>query len=344
MSVNISNVLAREGHDILLICSRSYGPLLKYLDSSVKCFLLKKRNAIDLIAFARFHQLIKEFEPDFIHAHSSSINWCLILKNFFSFNFKLIFHDHYGLSEQVRDKDRWFLRQYSKNIDFCIAVNTKLAEWSKRNLLINSKNVVVIHNFPLLPSRKEITSERKSHTTIVCLANFRPQKDHITLIKAIDSLIKMPKLIPFKLLLIGEISDKVYFSNVVLEIQNRNLSEYINILGPIEDVSDILFSSDIGILSSNSEGLPVSLLEYGLAGLPVVVTNVGQCSEVIVNGDLGKLVNPNDFELMAEAIYSLISNPDFGVEMGLQFRKHIYKNFGSQKFLEQYYNLLEVNV
>ena len=53
-----------------------------------------------------------------------------------------------------------------------------------------------------------------------------------------------------------------------------------------------LHGADCGVLSSVSEGLPVSLLEYGMAGLPVIVTDVGQCAEVVGNGRFGRVVPP----------------------------------------------------
>ena len=59
-------------------------------------------------------------------------------------------------------------------------------------------------------------------------------------------------------------------------MEEYNLNDIIQIAGSVVDTSSLLASADIGVLSSIFEGLPLSLLEYGLAGLPVVVTDVGQ--------------------------------------------------------------------
>jgi glycosyltransferase involved in cell wall biosynthesis len=341
MAVNISNVLAKDGHNVLLISSREKGPLLNFLESNVNFYFLGKKNSLDIFAFLKLIKLIIRFNPEVIHAHSSSVYWCLIIKQLLKFRFKLIFHDHYGLSENLQNKDRRFLRLLSKNLYGCIAVNNRLVTWAKNNLLINPNQILLINNFSFLKtSNIEKTIDNSAYLTILCLANFRPQKDHLTLIRAIDLLSQLNSGNPFKVLLAGEFFHDAYFHSIVKEIGSRNLESIIKILGPIDNVSDLLLSSDIGVLCSISEGLPVSLLEYGLAGLAVVVTDVGQCSEVVGHGEFGKIIEPNDSEALAETLLDLINQTDKRIHLGKKLKSEIEKNYGPQMFLDKYYPLL----
>ena len=76
------------------------------------------------------------------------------------------------------------------------------------------------------------------------------------------------------------------------------------------DISNILNQATIGVLSSKSEGLPVSLLEYGLAKLPVVVTNVGECGKVVENGKSGIVVEKENSLELADALDELINSEE----------------------------------
>ena len=73
------------------------------------------------------------------------------------------------------------------------------------------------------------------------------------------------------------------------------------------------------MLSSASEGLPLALIEYGMAGLPVVATEVGQCSEVLDHGRAGILVAPGSAQLLSEALLSLLDRQTVERRWGLSY-------------------------
>ena len=86
--------------------------------------------------------------------------------------------------------------------------------------------------------------------------------------------------------------------------QEFNLQDHVFVYGSRDDISSIIKQCEIGVLSSNSEGLPLSLLEYGLGSLAVVSTNVGYCKEVIDDGENGFLVEKeNPIQLAQKLVY-----------------------------------------
>lgn len=340
MAVNISNALSENGDDVMLIVSRYLGELKSKLSPAVKLICLHKKNFIDIFAFISLIKIIRRFKPDIVHAHSTSVIWAVLAKFFSRVSFVLVFHDHNGMSEILKNSDRFTLRSFSSYIDKVIVVNTDLLSWCISNLKIDSKDILYIPNFPFL---NFIVKEKKMSnvTHLLCLANLRPQKDHLTMISAFSLLINKYAVKNLKLTLAGQISDKSYYSDVLDAISRSGLSDYVEILGPVSNVESILSTADIGVLSSVSEGLPVSLLEYGLAGLPVVVTDVGHCAAVVCFGQFGKVIPPRNPSLLSSAILEYLNNPVQAIQLGSDFRNHVQENYGSGKFLNEYFKLLK---
>ena len=171
------------------------------------------------------------------------------------------------------------------------------------------------------------------------MANFRSQKDHLNLINACVFL--RNENINFKLFLAGSIEDKEYLEKINNQINNLYLNEKIIILGPVVEISDLLSKADIGILSSVSEGLPVALLEYGLAGLPVICTDVGQCKDVLGNGEFGWVVPSKNPEKMALAIKEVLLDMQLASLKGDKLKNNIFENYGSKGFLLKYFQLIK---
>lgn len=116
-------------------------------------------------------------------------------------------------------------------------------------------------------------------------------------------------------------------------------------LGRCDRVADLLFASDIGVLSSKAEGFANAILEYMAAGLPVVATDVGGAREAIAEGETGYTVASGDDQKMAERIIELLSDPKRAREMGERGRVIAAERFSCdrhlQNTLELYDELLE---
>lgn len=338
MCVNISNVLHENGHEVVLCATRYGGVLEKTITSGIKFHILHKKSSIDFVAFRRLLSIVHDNSIEVIHAHSSSLFWAIVAK-VFTGKIKVIWHDHNGL----RVSDSWiniFYKLLSIKIDGIIAVNHVLAGWSRKNMKVLPERIVMINNFPLLKSVKR--HPHPEFFTIVCLANIRPQKDHETLIRAIALLKKQDLPQQLKVIFAGSIDDREYSQRIRSLIDELSLMDTIEMPGTIEDTASLLSKADCGVLSSSSEGLPVALLEYGMAALPVVVTDVGQCSEVVGNGQYGKVVATSDAQGLAEELSWILFNPAEAKIIGENLKKHVVNNYGPGNFLTDYMNLLNL--
>lgn len=342
MAVNISNSLSMEGHDVVLISTRASGNLEKYLLPKIEKFALAKKSFFDFRAFFNLRKLIKKYNPDIIHAHSSSIFWAALASFLTKSSAKIIWHDHNGKRAKNPCLSNFPYVFISILIDRIICVNEELLQWSKKYMWVRKSSIYYLPNFPYLNKIKN-TNSKNGKINILNIANLREPKDHSNLLKAFKMLLEnVPSLSEkVKLLLVGKKNmDSDYYKDIEFFIKQNNLSGHVDFVGEIQNVEKFLYESNIGVISSKSEGLPVSLLEYGLAGLPVVVTDIGQCAEVVGNGQFGNVVPPQNPEVLAKALASLILDPEASKKMGISFKEHVEKAYGAKKFLQSYYKLI----
>jgi glycosyltransferase involved in cell wall biosynthesis len=109
----------------------------------------------------------------------------------------------------------------------------------------------------------------------------------------------------------------------------------VHFLGSRTDVPRLLMASDIGVLSSHSEGLSNAVIEYMAAGLPVVCTDVGGNPELIKDDVNGYVVPVSDSESMAAAMIRLLSNRGRAREMGMRGRALADELFDVSKCIER---------
>lgn len=337
MAVNIASYLTVNKVDNLLISSRHGGGLEKHLAPEVQFEVLNKKGFYDLAAFLKLVNLVNQFQPDVIHAHSTSIFWAVALKVFSRKKVRVVFHDHYGKAHSLQPSDRKPLRWISSHIDGIIAVNDLLKSWSSANMKVFKNQITQINNFPYLKlSDHQIKPAAK--TGILHLANFRPQKDHFTMLEALKILAENSRF-DWDISFVGLSESPDYMAAVNMKIDELGIREKIAFIGPSEDVTTFLESASVGVLSSESEGLSVSLLEYGLAGLHVVATNVGQTKTVLQEDNLGRIVPSKDPKALAEALEEAIRDSKHGKNSSLQ--QHINLHYGPAKFYQSYFQFLD---
>ena len=121
------------------------------------------------------------------------------------------------------------------------------------------------------------------------------------------------------------------------QIRVMGLTGNVSLLGQRRDIASILRASDIGVLSSNAEGLPLALLEYGAAALPVVVTSVGQCAEVVDHGNAGISVQPGNSRQIADALLRLLRSADDRAFFGRALASRVEARYSAGAVMECVY-------
>lgn len=120
-----------------------------------------------------------------------------------------------------------------------------------------------------------------------------------------------------------------------------NVSKNVIFLGFRNDIVSYLSMFDLFIMSSLMEGIPLALLEAMAVSRPVVVTNVGGNSEVVIEGETGILIPPKDSEKMAQAIIKILQNPNLAKKMGEAGRKRVEDKFTLDRMVNRYESIYE---
>lgn len=332
MAVNIANALEEDGIQSHICTTRKEGDLKFKIAKNVGYLFLDKKRIIDLQAIRKLNRYLKKHQITIVHAHSSSYFMGFLMK-LLNPKRRLIWHDHFGLSESLHKRQTFPLVWISSFFDVVLVVNSLLFEWNKKYL--KTDNIYFIQNFASFNNDKSAQTILKgeNETRIVCLANLRPQKDHINLLKAF-SLIHA-KYKNWTLHLVGLNVLDEYANKIIRQINEQHLANHVFLYGTCSDIQHILSQATIGVLASNSEGLPVALLEYGLAKLPVVVTDVGECSKVVTNQESGFIVPKSDEVALSMAITKLIENKSVRVAFGTEFFKQIKTNYSKEAYIKQ---------
>jgi len=334
VAVNYANGLLNRIDGSYLCATRAEGLLKSSVNNAVGYLFLNKKATIDVSAIWRLYRFIKKEGITVIHAHSSSY-FLATLITILNPKLKLVWHDHYGKSEFLEQRPKRVLQCCSKYFDHIFSVNSKLKDWASSQL--KAKTVSYLPNYAVVGDT--VLSTRLKGTEgkrIVCLANLRPQKDHLNLLQAFKLVAKNNP--DWTLHLIGKDFEDDYSRQVFEYIKSEALEDHVFFYGSCADVSAILLACNIGVLSSHSEGLPLALLEYGLANLAVVSTNVGECNQIIKNEKTGLLVNAENSKTLSVAIMSCIEELDLRNSYAKQLTRLINTDFSETTTLQAIVN------
>lgn len=333
VAINLANLLPRDSWDSYLCSTREEGPLTSLVAPHVERLFLGRRSLVDLRALFKLVRFIQARRIRILHAHASALFFARLASLFPPFP-SVVWHDHYG-RYAFNDRPVWLYKLVTRKIGGVVAVNRPLEEWSLNSLRVPSDRVWYMPNPVQLEgsSRLEKPLPGEPAQRIVCVANIRPQKDHFNLLEAMRLLIA--DLPDAHLLLVGDYADKAYCDSVLQQIPALGLSRNVTWLGARHDVPAILRSCAVGVLGSRSEGLPLALLEYGMAGLPAVATSVGQCPEVLASGAAGILVPPASPQLLADALRSLLTSPRERAKLAARLRTQVESQYRASQAISK---------
>lgn len=184
VAVNLANHLPRDRFESHLCTTREEGPLASMIFPSVARLRLNRRSRLDFGAARRLVVYIRANRIDILHAHGTSLFLAIAAASMRPWP-AVVWHVHFG---KFASENRALLhyRLAVRQAAAVIAVNETLAVWCRKRLRLAADKVSYIPNFateeassgppPSLPGRRG--------SRIVCVANLRPEKDHLTLLRA----------------------------------------------------------------------------------------------------------------------------------------------------------------
>lgn len=290
-----------------------------------------------LIAYIRIWRYLYTERPDIVHIHmsykGSFVRANIINKLANKYGAKVVVHLHgsefekwfYSLNKGKRDQVKNFLH----NLDVLIVLGEK---WKSSILRIEpSTKVVVIRNTIEIPSEKTNWNEKQFR--ILFLGVLIPRKGVKDLLQAISLLKQENKLGKIKLTIAGDGKEK---DSLFSESHKMGLDDIVEFTGWINENEKkrLFLDSQLLVLPSYNEGLPVSILEAISYGLPIIATNVGDVSSAVINGSNGFLFTPGDVSSLMNLIFDISCNRKRFYIMSMASRQLAISKFSSEYYFE----------
>lgn len=319
--INLANALA-EKHEIIVVAGGGDGKMWQMLSSTVTTeFVPSLQRELspmkDIQTIKVFRRLYYKYHPDIIHLHSSKVG---VLGRLVFPNEKIVYTVH-GF-DSIRIAYRKYL-PLEKVLQRKCSTIVGVSEYDKANLLNEgiTNHVEVVYNGITIPVRLKdnpfadlMTFKKK----VLCIARLSPPKN-------IDIFVQLAFMLPdYAFIWIGNQQD-------FLGKSPKNLY----FMGSLPNAGAYNEYADLFILPSNYEGLPMTIIEAMAFGKPVVASNVGGISEIVVNDENGYTVE-NSADAFCEKICYILESDDVYTHFSLKALTKYQERLKVDKMVEGY--------
>lgn len=316
--------------------------------------VVNRGTGIDWRCARRLSRFLREQRVDMVHAHQYTPFFYSLLARFPAGRPPILFNEHGRFHpDYPRRKRILFNRLALRKRDRVAAVGAAVARAVIENEGIPADRVGVIYNGinlePYQPNsptlRDDVRSELQLSTddfVVAQVARLDYLKDHLT---ALRTIARVKEQCPsVRLLLIGEGPER---EPIEREIDRSGLGPYVRLLGTRRDVPRLLCAADACLLTSISEGIPLTLIEAMAAGLPIVSTDVGGVGEVVAHGETAFLSAAGEDGGLADDLVRLSRMPEVRTALGARGALDAAERFSEelmhQRYAELYTEMLGAN-
>jgi colanic acid/amylovoran biosynthesis glycosyltransferase len=188
------------------------------------------------------------------------------------------------------------------------------------------------------PATNNVYHERSADSSplLVCVARLVPVKNLELLLQACAEL--RARNVAFRCVIVGDGKSR---DKLLAEHARLRLDDKVEFVGAAEQTAVLGWwqRARIAVLTSQREGMPVSLMEAAACGVPAVATAVGGVPELVADGITGLLVPPGNCKALAIALERLLTNGDLAIQMGIRARQRVEQRFSIRRQVEQLIDL-----
>jgi glycosyltransferase involved in cell wall biosynthesis len=342
----LADRLARQfadRYEMSFVCLDQVGELgerLRRDGFTVDC--VNRGAGIDTGCAWRLARQLKRQQADLVVAHQYTPFFYALAARCFGSRRPIAFVEHGRfLPDYPRRKRIVFNRFMIRKRDRLIAVGNDVRRALIENEGMPADRVEVIYNGVNLAPYQNIAATREATRrelgvapndfVIMQVARLDYLKDHVTAVGAMAELVKRsPQAVLF---LIGAGPEQ---GTIEAEIARLGVANHIRLLGSRSDVPRLLGAADAMLLTSISEGIPLTLIEGMGAGLPIVSTDVGGVREVIIPEETALLAPAKDAIALAGHLAALAGNRERRTQLGEAGKERAVALFSEPVMHEQY--------
>ncbi|WP_069203012.1 glycosyltransferase family 4 protein [Bacillus testis] len=333
----VSKYLNRTGHSVTIMSGSiaPYNPsLTDYADSYIAIRSLERSiNPLqDFKAFLIIRKKLKEIRPDVLATHSSKAGIVGRLAGW-SLGIPTVFTAHgWAFTGGVSKRKQLLYRSIEKLAGYLttrvITVSYYDYDLADNKRIVPRRKMAVIQNGVSDTSEDSMANPFLEPINIIMVARFAEPKDQLVLLKALH-LLNNDK---WRLRFVGE---GPLLQEAEELVRLLGMEDQVEFLGSRRDIPELLKQSQLFILTSNWEGLPLCILEAMRSGLPIIATDVGGIKEVVIPGKNGYLVPRKNEAALAEKCKILLHNPFLRKQMGERSRRLYEQHFKAERMLQE---------
>jgi glycosyltransferase involved in cell wall biosynthesis len=294
----------------------------------------------DLQAFLSLVKEIRSFKPDVIHTHTAKAGFLGRIASILSFHSSIRVHTFHG--HLLSGYFGFFKRILVVFAEKFLAIFTHqlLAVGDKVRQDLLAVGVGKPEKFGLMPPGLEIGKlpNKKDSQEFFGLSKYTIQCafiGRVTQIKRPDRFLAVVSEIKKRGVAIEFF---IAGDGELLQICRERITHEelpVTLLGWQSNIEQVLSAADVVILTSDNEGTPLSLIQAGMAMLPVVTTRVGSVPEVVIDGVTGIITNL-DVQEIADALEKLANNAELRAQMGVSAQEFTLANFEVKRLVSDH--------
>lgn len=311
--VDLVGEQVRRGDHCMVVCLFEPGALAAELEGiGVTVVALHKPSGPSAKTAWQLRKILREHQAEILHSHNAMAHYYGV---FASIGLKLRrFNTRHGMGTLLGNRrQQWLYRLAMTLTDrACFVCDAAQQRFIKDGLISADKAITVYNGIATSRYRhggqpgalRGLLAVDENVRLLVTVGRLNPAKNHPLLLAAFVRLAKnYPDL---HLVIIGDGAGM----QVLEKLRgDSGVAERIHLPGARADVPALLADAALFVLSSQTEGFSLSLLEAGAARVPVVATDVGGNGEIIADSVRGRLVPPDNIEALATAIGDLLDSP-----------------------------------
>ncbi|MBT8318066.1 MAG: glycosyltransferase [Lutibacter sp.] len=303
--LRLSNALLLKGWNVSLLTLTDNLSLEDELDSSIKHYKINLNKKFKLINNLRaVIKIVKLEQPTIIHSHLFQSNVLSRFIKFFNSKIKIVNTTHCVYdNENILGLSPYVIYKLTKNwVNFHTAVSKESLHYLiEKKSIKNKKSLHIVNGLIVEAYKKTKIVQPNKVFRWLSIGRLIPVKNYKSLIIACKNLIN--KSNKFQLDIAGEGFEKSMLEELIKE---NKLEKYVRLIGISDNVPKLLSNYNAFVISSNSEGLPMVLLEAMASSLPVVSTNVGEISSILKASKGGYVVEPKNTIELSQIMYNVM--------------------------------------
>ena len=308
---------------------------LYYIPTHIDGSILKKIGVF-LNAVRRFIGLASQMKDSIVHLHTSQDG--SFFRKFMLFclakimGAKTLVHIHGSQFEVFMNKNglfRTLCKFYFAKADGIVVMSKKWLEWLSD--FTENKNIHVVYNpVSLIEARERNTAD---HLTILFMGKLGKRKGVYDILACLSRNKDFFREKHAKFILAGDGE----VEKVRIQVEADDLADLVEVPGWVfsEQKQQYFSASDILILPSYNEQMPMSILEAMGYGYPIIASNINGIPDMVTNGENGFLFDPGDIEAMTQALKKLCTDANLRDQMGKKSRELVKNKFENTKIVNQ---------